>query len=67
MYLSREFTSSAFSEIGDYFGGRSHSTVIAARKKVHHWIESNHQIDLPHAAYNAKELVRRIETQLRTG
>lgn len=67
MYLSREFTSSAFSEIGDYFGGRSHSTVIAARKKVHDWIMSDHQIELPHAAYNAKELVKRIETQLRTG
>ena len=67
MYLSREFTSSAFSEIGDYFGGRSHSTVIAAQKKVNGWIDSNHRIDLPHAAYNAKELVQRIETQLRIG
>ena len=67
MYLSRQYTSSAFSEIGDYFGGRSHSTVIAAQKKVADWLDSDHQISLPHAAYQAKELVKRIESNLRVG
>ena len=67
MYLSRQYTSSAFSEIGDYFGGRSHSTVIAAQKKVNDWLNSDEQISLPHAAYKAKELVKRIEANLRIG
>ena len=46
MYLSRQYTSSAYSEIGDYFGGRSHSTVIAANKKANLWIEENSAISL---------------------
>ena len=33
MWLSRQYTRSALSEIGGHFGGRSHSTVIAATEK----------------------------------
>lgn len=67
MYLSRQYTGSAFSEIGDYFGGRSHSTVIAAERKVAKWLENNEGISLAHAVYPAKEVVRRIESNLRIG
>ena len=67
MYLSRQYTGSAFSEIGDYFGGRSHSTAIAAEKKVTKWLADNEGIALPHAVYPAKEVVRRIESNLRIG
>ena len=38
MYLARKHTGAAFSEIGRYFGGRNHSTVIAADKKVQGWL-----------------------------
>src|SRR5205823_12362253 len=38
MYLSRKHTGAAFSEIGRFFGGRNHSTVIAAEKKVIGWL-----------------------------
>lgn len=34
MYLSKEFTSHSFPEIGDSFGGRDHTTVIHACKKI---------------------------------
>ena len=67
MYLAREYTGSAFSEIGDYFGGRSHSTVIAARRKVAKWLSEDQGIVLPHAKYSAKEAVRRLESNLRIG
>ena len=67
MYLAREYTGSAFSEIGDYFGGRSHSTVIAARRKVEKWLSEDQGIVLPHAKYSAKEAVRRLESNLRIG
>ncbi|MFT5301855.1 MAG: chromosomal replication initiator protein [Mariniblastus sp.] len=67
MYLSRQYTGSAFSEIGEYFGGRSHSTAIAAEKKVAKWIANNDGITLSHAVYPAKEVVRRIESNLRIG
>jgi chromosomal replication initiator protein len=67
MYLARRHTSQACSEIGDYFGGRSHSTVIAAQKKVASWLDSNQSINLPHAKFNAKDAVVRIESKLRIG
>ena len=67
MYLAREYTGSAFSEIGDYFGGRSHSTVIAAQRKVEKWLSEDSGIVLPHAKYSAKEAVRRLESNLRIG
>ena len=34
MYLARKHTGAAYSEIGRYFGGRNHSTVMSAEKKV---------------------------------
>ncbi len=43
MYLARKHTGAAFSEIGRYFGGRNHSTVISADKKVAAWIEDARQ------------------------
>ena len=38
MYLARKHTGVAYSEIGRYFGGRNHSTVISAEKKVLGWL-----------------------------
>jgi chromosomal replication initiator protein len=38
MYLSRKHTGAAYSEIGRHFGGRNHSTVISAEKKVAGWL-----------------------------
>lgn len=67
MYLSREFTSSAFSEIGNYYGGRSHSTVIAAQKQVNRWLESNQGVTLPHATYRINEVMSRLKSNLRIG
>ena len=58
---------SAFSEIGEYFGGRSHSTAIAAERKVAQWLETDHGISLAHSVYPTKEVIRRIESNLRIG
>jgi chromosomal replication initiator protein len=38
MYLARKHTRAAYSEIGQFFGGRNHSTVIAAERKVGKWL-----------------------------
>ena len=67
MYLSRRHTSSAFSEIGDHFGGRAHSTVIAAEKKVASWVDNGDPISLPNADYPAGDVIARIESILRVG
>jgi chromosomal replication initiator protein len=40
MYLARKHVGAAYSEIGRYFGGRNHSTVMAAEKKVQEWLQA---------------------------
>lgn len=65
MWLSREYTSNAYSEIGQFFGGRTHSTVIAAGKRVRGWINQNHRIDLPNAQCSTRDAIERIESKLR--
>lgn len=67
MYLSRELTSSAFSEIGGHFGGRSHSTAILANQRVRQWLDSGSPIGRGRAALSTDEAIRRIESMLKTG
>ena len=38
MWLARKHTRAALSEIGHYFGRRSHSTVVSAQKRVDGWM-----------------------------
>ncbi len=33
-YLAREFTPHSYSEIGNFFGGRNHSTALSGKKKI---------------------------------
>ncbi len=67
MYLAREHTNAALSEIGDYFGGRSHSTVVAARKKVTSLIEDDSEIALANSKVKVKVAIDRIQSTLRIG
>ena len=50
MYLAKELTKRSLPEIGDLFGGRDHTTVLHAVKKVtkdrHHNIELNQQLHI---------------------
>ncbi len=67
MFLSRQMTGSAFSEIGNHFGGRSHSTVISANNKIQNWMERNHFVSFNQIRCNINDVVHRIESKLRTG
>ncbi len=44
MCLARELTSHSFPEIGDNFGGRDHTTVMNACKKINSLKESDHKL-----------------------
>ncbi|MCH8500975.1 MAG: chromosomal replication initiator protein DnaA [Aliidiomarina sp.] len=44
MALAKELTSHSLPEIGDAFGGRDHTTVLHACRKVKELIESDHEI-----------------------
>ncbi len=44
MYLSRQLTSFSYPEIGDRFGGKDHSTIIHAIKKIERNMEEDFQL-----------------------
>lgn len=67
MYLARQHTNAALSEIGDHFGGRSHSTVIAAKKKINSLIAEDSDIALANSNMKVKAAIDRIESKLRVG
>lgn len=49
MCLARELTSHSFPEIGEAFGGRDHSTVINACKRIGELRETDHKLDEDYA------------------
>lgn len=67
MFLARKHTQAALTEIGSYFGRRSHSTVIAAQKAVDDWVATGTRIVLADAAWDVDEAIRRVEDVLRAG
>jgi chromosomal replication initiator protein len=67
MFLARRHTTSALSEIGSYFGRRSHSTVISAQKTVEAWVSRRSQIVLADATWDVEDAIRRVEEVLRAG
>jgi chromosomal replication initiator protein len=65
MWLARKHTRAPLSEIGTYFGRRSHSTVISAQKKIEGWMSKNAPIRWADRALSLEETIRRVEEQLR--
>ncbi len=63
MWLARRFTRAGWSEIGDYFGSRSHSTVISAHRRME-GLMSGDQLG---GGQPLADTVRRIEAKLRAG
>ena len=44
IYLCRELTTESFPKIGSYFGGRNHSTIISADKKIRQALNKNENL-----------------------
>jgi chromosomal replication initiator protein len=66
MWLARKYTRAPWSEIGQYFGRRSHSTVISAHRRVEKLLSSRAQIGVGTEACHVEEAIRRLERSLRT-
>ncbi len=64
MYLARKHTNATFSEVGQHFGGRNHSTVVAGEKKVRAWLQSNITLQLGKRIMPVRDIVEQIERQL---
>jgi chromosomal replication initiator protein len=67
MWLARKHTRAALSEIGRFFGRRSHSTVVSAQKRVERWMACGRSIDLAQHAGTIDEAIRQVERHLMAG
>lgn len=67
MFLARKHTQSAYSEIGQHFGGRNHSTVMSAERKVQSWLEQNANVRIASQNWTIGEIVQTLEQQLLAG
>jgi chromosomal replication initiator protein len=57
MYLARKWTGMSAQEIGAYLGGRNHTTVLFAAKKIEKALGSDH-----HLASRVSRIERRLQT-----
>lgn len=67
MFLARKHTPSAYAEIGQHFGGRNHSTVMSAERKVQQWIEHSESIKVASQSWSIGEILQTLEQQLMAG
>lgn len=67
MFLARKHTQSAYTEIGQHFGGRNHSTVMSAERKVQQWLDENSTIQVASQSWTIGEILSTIEQQLLAG
>jgi chromosomal replication initiator protein len=64
MYLARKHVGASYSEIGRFFGGRNHSTVISAEKKVKSWLAEEDRIHLLDGFETTGEILASLERAL---
>ena len=64
MYLARKHAGAAYSEIGRFFGGRNHSTVISAEKKVLGWLKGEKANRLLAGFETISDLLATLEQEL---
>ena len=67
MWLARKCTTSALSEIGSFFGNRSHSSVVMAEKKVNRWMAEHSTLRTATGTCGVKDVVQRLEDKLLVG
>jgi chromosomal replication initiator protein len=64
IYLSRKHTSATYGEISIYFGNKTHSTSVAAEKRVRAWLQKNELVKAGDRAWKACDLIERVEREL---
>ncbi|MGE0605824.1 MAG: DnaA/Hda family protein [Pirellulales bacterium] len=65
MWLARKYTRTPLAEIGRYFGGRSHSTVVSAQQKIDSLLAGQGPLQMAGGTWQADEAIRRVEDKLR--
>jgi chromosomal replication initiator protein len=67
MYLARRHTRAAYSEIGEFFGGRNHATVISADRKVAEWLSQDARVKVASQSWRLADVLSTLEQQLLAG
>lgn len=67
MYLARKHTRAAYSEIGQYFGGRNHSTVISAERKIDAGLIGEAPVKVASQTWRMADVLEALEQQLQAG
>ena len=65
MYLARKYTESPYGSIGKHFGGRNHSTVMFAERKVQEWIDQASTVRFAGRPWAIGDAIRAIEQRLK--
>lgn len=66
IFLARKHTAATFGEISTYFGNSTHSTAVAAEKRVRRWLATNAEVRAGERTWKARDLLDRIERELQT-
>ena len=66
MWLARKYTRAPWGEIGEYFGRRSHSTVISAHRRVEELLGREARVELSNQQCTVEEAIRRVEAAIRS-
>jgi chromosomal replication initiator protein len=64
IFLSRKHTAATYGEISKHFGAKTHSTAVAAEKKVRGWLQKDEKLSLGDREWRAKDLLERVEREL---
>ena len=67
MYLSRKLTQTPYSEIGQYYGGRNHSTVMSAEKKIDNQLQQQGQIRIASETWQLQDLLDTLKDRIQAG
>ena len=67
MYLARRLTGTAYAEIGQFFGGRNHSTVVSAERRIQDLVSTKSRVRIGASEWTIEELVETLERQIMVG
>ena len=67
MYLARRLTGTAYAEIGQFFGGRNHSTVVSAERRIGELVSTHSRVRIGASEWTVEELVESLERQILVG
>ncbi len=67
MFLARRLTGTAYAEIGQFFGGRNHSTVVSAERRIEALVSKCSSLKIGASVWTVEELVESLERQILVG